>query len=360
MFLSLIFVIVPSINASAPSQASSPYDPAQYGLPESLGGYKVLAVLTPDNTACMPAESKRAILQATQGSISDYLKESDAGEIQNELKKLKANDPTMWEVMIVGPNTNLDDFISENQKWNDQVKQFGCVTAFPAATGTNKTEIKINSPHPGYAEFEDINAGSFVDDNAQSVYLVAPATIANRTNAVLLLNNVRTDNSNFYLLQNGLQFWNGNGNIVWTDSDHNYSTQNYNITYVANHTYWAVISFSSAIWQLCAVDTSNTGTYTCAQQSHVVGTTLGLDTNTAVWVENQTTSPTWYQGFSNPLLAYGAQIYRNGVGQNWSSNHRHTLDACTSNWPASSVVFAGTLANGNTGQYKLPGVPPNC
>lgn len=117
-----------------PGAVLSSYDPAQYGLPPSIGAYKLLAVLTPDNTACMPIQSKRVIAQATQGNVSDYLKETNAGEIQDEIKRLKSNDPTRWEVMIVGPDANLGDLLSENQKWNDQAKQSGCVTSGPVPT----------------------------------------------------------------------------------------------------------------------------------------------------------------------------------------------------------------------------------
>lgn len=77
-------------------------------------------------------------------------------------------------------------------------------------------------------------------------------------------------------------------------------------------------------------------------------------------VETHTTSANWFQNFSNPLQAWDAQLYRNGVGQNWSANHRHTLNNCTTNYPATSAVFGGTLVGASTASFKRNGVPLSC
>jgi hypothetical protein len=257
LFVSVL-TTVSNVEASYAIPTSlSPYDPAQDGLPATIAGYKVLAVSTPSNTACMLPGAKRVILQAPQQSVEGYLKDSRPDAITKDIEQYEIDRTTKWEVMIVGPGTTLEEFLGENSKWNRQGQNYGCTKSLPPKTGTNGTEVKIPSSYPSYAEFEDTGAGSFANDNAQSVYLIAPTSIANRPKALLFLNNVKTDNSTYYLLQNGLQFYNGLGSVVWTDTTKGYVNQTYNIPYVASHTYWVTITFTSGIWQMCAVDVAN-------------------------------------------------------------------------------------------------------
>jgi hypothetical protein len=149
-------------------------------------------------------------------------------------------------------------FSPKIKKWNQQRQKYGCAKAIPPATGSDYQEYK--APGNGYAVYENTDAGNFTDDNAQSVYLEAPNTIANRTGAVLFLNNVKTDNSTYYLLQNGLEFWNGNGRVIWTDTTHGYVDQSYDFSYAATDTYWFTITFTNGIWFMCAEDMWRQGT----------------------------------------------------------------------------------------------------
>ena len=48
-------------------------------------------------------------------------------------------------------------------------------------------EVKWSKPSPGYAEFEDMDAGNYSDANGQSVILVPPPTIPNSPLAVAFL-----------------------------------------------------------------------------------------------------------------------------------------------------------------------------
>lgn len=318
---------------------------------------------------CMKAGYKRLVLQATEQSVDIYLRDSRPQEIaaglQQELSLTMspinaAKEVANWHAEVVGPETTLEQVLSEHQKWNEDAQINGCDTLAPALTGTDWKEIKSTThPSPGYAEFEDLDAGTFTNDNAQSVYIVAPST-PNNNEKFHVLNNVRTNGSTFYLLQNGLYLVGRSHHISWTDTTHSYVAQFYSMSYVAGHTYWADITYTSGAWQMCALDTAIPSTYTCIIESSGVGTTLRASTNTAVWIENQiTNNPTWYSGWPANIRVYGAQIYRNGVGQNWSTNHRHTIDACTKNYPASSAL-SGSLVNGGNGYFKLAGVPLDC
>ncbi len=110
----------------------SPYDPARYGLPPTIAGYKTFAVLTTDNTACMMPGEKRLILQATQANVQDFLSASSKAAIQQDLQQRGFADFAQSNVQIVGPGTTLDQFLSENEKWNEDRKMHGCVTSVPA------------------------------------------------------------------------------------------------------------------------------------------------------------------------------------------------------------------------------------
>lgn len=58
----------------------NPYNPSKYGIPASLAGYKVIAVIAEDNTSCLASGEKRLILQTTDTSIDDFLKASSLSE----------------------------------------------------------------------------------------------------------------------------------------------------------------------------------------------------------------------------------------------------------------------------------------
>lgn len=108
----------------------NPYAPSKYGLPDTLAGYKVLAVLTADTEACMQPGKKHLILQASQVGVEEFLKTVDSKAIDTALRQAGLTADEV-EIMIGGPGTTLDVIISEIQKWNQLMKN-GCVTSVPA------------------------------------------------------------------------------------------------------------------------------------------------------------------------------------------------------------------------------------
>lgn len=115
------------------STLPSTYDPAHYGLPPTIVGYKTFAVLTSDNTACMMPGEKRLVLQTTQVNVQSFLSTSDYAAIKKDLQQRGFADFAQDNIQIVGPGTTLDQFLSENEKWNEDSKKYGCVTSAPAA-----------------------------------------------------------------------------------------------------------------------------------------------------------------------------------------------------------------------------------
>ena len=119
---------------ASPISTRNPYDPARFGLPAYVGGYKVLAVFTPDNLACMSTGEIRLALQATEPNVEAFLAtsnptSSNLAAIQKELEQHGKN----VTIEIVGPGVTIDQIISESAKWNEGMKKNGCMqTGGPA------------------------------------------------------------------------------------------------------------------------------------------------------------------------------------------------------------------------------------
>ena len=106
----------------------NPFNPARVGVPIYVGGYKVLAVFTPDNLACMNPGEIRLVLQAPESNVEKYLANSNPKDIQKDLEQHGLN----ATIEIVGPGVTIDQIISESAKWNQDIKKTGCIKLGPA------------------------------------------------------------------------------------------------------------------------------------------------------------------------------------------------------------------------------------
>ena len=130
------------LHLSAPvdrptSTPINPYAPAYYGIPNTIAGYNVLAVLTSDNLACMLPGEKRLVLQANESTLEEYLAKSQPLSIQEELKRLGLTEMTAG-VEIAGPGSTLEQLVEEVNKWNQEATIRGCVQLGP--TGSDPEE----------------------------------------------------------------------------------------------------------------------------------------------------------------------------------------------------------------------------
>jgi hypothetical protein len=105
------------------------YAPSNYGIPDTLAGYKVLAVLTADTEACMQPGKKYLILQASQAGVEEFLKAVDPKALDTALRQAGLTKDEV-EIGVAGPGATLDVMLSEIQKWNQLMKN-GCVTSVP-------------------------------------------------------------------------------------------------------------------------------------------------------------------------------------------------------------------------------------
>jgi hypothetical protein len=119
----------------ATATASDPFDPAKFGLPPTLAGYTVLAVLTPDNTVCMAPGTKILVLQDTHPFSSQmdlsYLRAREAA-ITADLDKRGLSEYNKVDRQFVGSSITRDQYLSYIPSRNAQRGTYGCVTSVPA------------------------------------------------------------------------------------------------------------------------------------------------------------------------------------------------------------------------------------
>jgi hypothetical protein len=115
-----------STAASTPSSNNSSYRPEAHGLPEVIAGYRILGVMTPENTACMPENSKRVVVQVAAPSVQSFLSGSpDVIAVRDELRRLYPD--IMWGLAIVGPNATAEQIARGNPEWNATFADRDCI-----------------------------------------------------------------------------------------------------------------------------------------------------------------------------------------------------------------------------------------
>jgi hypothetical protein len=147
--LSLVVIIIISLVAFAqfpgrtlaplgdvPAPGDEQFDPARFGLPARIDNYNVLAVLTPDNTACMLPGTKRVVLQTVQTSIFTIPKTGQAGSIEKELEQYGIDSEGL-QVQVVGPTVSARAFLEENHRWNEKARTSGCMRTHSIDTMSN-------------------------------------------------------------------------------------------------------------------------------------------------------------------------------------------------------------------------------
>lgn len=127
----------PPSYAQLPSSTDSPvigsYEPGQYGLPDFIAGYKVLAVLTSDNTACLETNTKRLVLQTTDPNVENFLSHSHPEAISQALEQLGLTKSALWDWEVVSADISSQEVMEHIQRWNQDMAQAGnCVHSLPA------------------------------------------------------------------------------------------------------------------------------------------------------------------------------------------------------------------------------------
>lgn len=120
LLISTVLMITLLGMLSQPTTSS--YDPALYGLPDTLAGYTVIAVQTPENTICFHGDKKRLTLQATENTIDHFLTSADPAAITAELIQLGLADQFERGYTFVGPGVTREQIILELRESNANLR----------------------------------------------------------------------------------------------------------------------------------------------------------------------------------------------------------------------------------------------
>jgi len=354
--------MITGFPASAPT---SPFDPANHNVPDSVAGHKVLAVISSDTTKCVPSGLLTLVVRVSVPDPLSYPVSNEAREIRNAMKQF--GNPH-WTVKAIGPNVSLDNMQAETESWN-QAMSDGCHTFSPAAS-VNDGDVILRLPgQPGRGMFEILEA-SMPNDTAVAGFLHAPAVGGNQNAYSGLMLNAKTNGPGDNFFQVGLDFDNnGNGYTFYTSDSYGTTAQFWAHTpYVEGHDYYVTISGTDGIWGWCMGDTADyASTYQCLDdyQSVAAGNELIPSLDTSIWFENFNTQKNWDIGFSSPVTAYSATICPAGLCQGLTSEHKHLLVAasCTTQYRKSlstSKAVLGTMIGRNTGSFDLRYIPRLC
>ncbi|MBC8098816.1 MAG: hypothetical protein H7Y11_05195 [Armatimonadetes bacterium] len=138
--IAIVFALLLSrgVLSSQSGDSMARYLPAYYGLPDTIAGYKVLAVMTSENTECIGIPGQqRLVIQVTEPDLDHYLSGDTYDVLQKAVAALGNSSTT---IMITGPGADFETLVSENERWNQVRKQNGCFKlGGPIIIGTETT-----------------------------------------------------------------------------------------------------------------------------------------------------------------------------------------------------------------------------
>ncbi len=114
------------------------FDPASHGVPDTIAGYKVLAVITPENTACVGPNETRLVLQTNEPTEMDFLTRNDPSRVEDEITRLGLTEFARGGITWVGSEVSIEQFLTELKTWNQTVADLGyCVQYSPVIPVTD-------------------------------------------------------------------------------------------------------------------------------------------------------------------------------------------------------------------------------
>jgi len=138
VLISLIELVLPH-NISATQFIASPvyidnlqgellttvFDPAQYGIPETLANYDVLAVENSENMLCWQENQIHITIRSDISAITSYISSSNSNAVRRELEALGIPD-IVWGISVVGPGISREQVIGTKQRQNEMYQLRGC------------------------------------------------------------------------------------------------------------------------------------------------------------------------------------------------------------------------------------------
>ncbi|MBI4312891.1 MAG: hypothetical protein HY681_14095 [Chloroflexi bacterium] len=343
----LILLVMTTLSAPSPGAAGSGFVINGVELPARIAGYEVAAVVTPADSRCVV--QSEIFLVGSDPTIEAFLEGPGPKRIEAVLGKLGLNKDVSFGVS--GPGISKESWRESLPRFYSDMERLDCP--------------RLNVNNPWITDVNDSIGGS-TNVNAQSVHLLAPMVGAGQSKYSNFLNNVRTNTNQ--LIQAGFLFPRGTGGpgagrIVWTDTQHGLVAQTLlpDDKYAAGHDYWFTISYTSGTWWACGDDTTGSPSIYHCEPSSATGNYVVPDPATAVFFENYNTNTGWYEGFTNPTIAYGAAYYINGAHNLWTSDSRW-IHPCNNapRVPDTIGAVTGWLENGGAAAFHLEKVPLGC
>jgi hypothetical protein len=118
------------------------YSPTHYGIPETLAGFEVVAVVSHETNPCSPSDYMEVIIQATEPSLDEYLRGNMPQSIVTAMEALQSIYPTGF-ISVVGPIEDKDGFFVQLEQNYLELQQTitrgGCLS-FGRASSSDKDE----------------------------------------------------------------------------------------------------------------------------------------------------------------------------------------------------------------------------
>ena len=321
--------------------------------PQTIGGFNVGHISTPKHRACSSVPMIR--LQTPKPSLDEFLSHPpDMNSLKADIHSVLGVPSTVnisFSPRLVDKTTGA----SRDESWSNERLQKGCLPELADIEQGNS-----GTPNRGFAIFQNKDAGSYTDDNAQGVKIRTPSGIGTGQNDwSAALNNVITNNG--YFMQSGMLLKVGDTSIIWTEDHLGLIAQPYDdVPYLASNLYQFSISYTSGSWQMCAGNDEDISQYQCITSSHATGTHLAEDVATSVFFENANDNDTWNSGFPATVAVSDAKIFRDGTAQNWSTEDRVSLHRCGGNQYPVAGAMNSTLKNNGSATWKMSGTPLAC
>jgi|GEM_PF-3822997 len=150
------------------------YAPRLFGIPDTISGYAVLAVLTEQNYICTRSGERRLLLQSSQQTLENGLVNFSKASIEQKLNTLGLG---KYVLSFMGPGVTREQVMSQLIQARRFSKLHGCISFDVPLTSRQMqagAETKNPAPYPGYAIIQNSDIANHPNNNAQIVNLVAP------------------------------------------------------------------------------------------------------------------------------------------------------------------------------------------
>ncbi len=324
--------------------------------PESIAGYPVIFVKTPENTYGLATGQIVLVLldrdpwvekpkeQASLQAIGLYLS-------NNEL-------PQGWTIELVGgPDTTKEKFEKRHAESQERLKRLRDLGDYPVSGPISETGTREYTGRT-YAVVRNDDALIYTVDRLSATIDAIPQVGSYQDLNSQMLVNGKTNTG--YFIQAGQKYpQNGAGYNMWTDTDWTSQPQEFdNVEYYEGEQYEFEVGLSVSTWFAKATNLTRGGSATQTvfrRGTGTGGTYFVFDTNTSVFFENTNTDWDWYTGFTNPIRVRWAWVRRSGSYYPWYYQQIIIIDS-NNQVQANNGIITGSLLNLGSADWHLDDV----